>query len=283
MCVPTCSGRVGLEADLLLLCVCFILLGFFFFTIVRQINLNQKVIGGIFKHRSNRPQVCVDYDRKGRKRCRVLPARNNSHLAPCPVSPLAMLAHRGNSNIQYMCNAFGAVEYFTSYIGKVDEPECKAVIDSVIRLLSLYATDDEPSLKLVLKAVMNALTRERSVTSTQVADFFLGHKILTYSRSIKIINPRPSLELNARLNLNGIDNADEGNDDSNVIVQSKQTQYRKAYSIFVLDQLARHNECNVSFFSFLTSFDQTRMSKTRKRDPEPPLFSVDSFSASLTK
>ena len=243
---------------------------------------HQKVIGGIFKHRSNRPQVCVDYDRKGRKRCRVLPARNNSHLAPCPVSPLAMLAHRGNSNIQYMCNAFGAVEYFTSYIGKVDEPECKAVIDSVIRLLSLYATDDEPSLKLVLKAVMNALTRERSVTSTQVADFFLGHKILTYSRSIKIINPRPSLELNARLNLNGIDNAEEGNDDSNVIVQSKQTQYRKAYSIFVLDQLARHNECNVSFFSFLTSFDQTRMSETRKRDPEPPLFSVDSFSGVVT-
>jgi hypothetical protein len=115
---------------------------------------HQKIIGGgIFKHQSNRPQVCVDYDRKGRKRCRVLPARNNSHLAPCPVSPLMMLAHRGNSNIQYICNAFGAIEYFTNYVGKVDEPECKEVIDSVIRLLSLYATDGEPRLQLVFKAV----------------------------------------------------------------------------------------------------------------------------------
>jgi hypothetical protein len=242
---------------------------------------HQKIInGGIFKHKSNRPQVCVDFDRKGRKRCRVLPARNNSHLAVCPISALMMLAHRGNSNIQYICNAFGAIEYFTNYVGKVDEPECKEVIDSVIRLLSLYATDSEPRLQLVFKAVMNALTRERSVTATQVADFFLGHKILSYSRSIKTINPRPRIELNSCLNVGGIDRVDD--DDTSVLMPSRQDRYREAYSKFALDQLARYRECNVSFFSFLTSFDETRKSEQRKRDSDPPLFSVDPFSGCVT-
>jgi hypothetical protein len=161
----------------------------------------QKVIGGIFKHRSDKAQVCTDYDRKGRKRRRVLPARNNAHLSPCPVSPLMMLAHRGNSNIQYISNVFGALEYFVNYVGKIDEPDTKEVVDSVIRLLSLYATDEEPQLKHVFKAVMNALTRERCVTSTQVADFFLSHKVLRYSRTIKNVNPRPSHELSRSLNV----------------------------------------------------------------------------------
>jgi hypothetical protein len=107
---------------------------------------------------------------------------------------------------------------------------------------------------------MNALTRERSVTATQVADFFLGHKILSYSRSIKIVNPRPSIELNSCLNVGGIDRVDD--DDTSVLIPSKQVRYREAYSKFVLDQLARHRECNVSFFSFLTSILDEKSYKT---------------------
>jgi hypothetical protein len=52
--------------------------------------------------------------------------------------------------------------------------------------------------------------------------------------------------------------------------------------MFASDQLARHRECNVSFFSFLTSFDETRKSEQRKRDLDPPLFSVDPFSGCVT-
>ena len=237
---------------------------------------HQKVRGGIFKHRSDRAQVCSDYDRKGRKRRRVLPARNNAHLAPSPVSPLMMLAHLGNSNIQYISNVFGALEYFVNYVGKVDEPECKDVINSVIRLLSLYATDAEPKLQSVFKAVMNALTRERTVRATQVADFFLGHQVLTYTRSIKTVNPRPRCELSRHLNMAGLDRGNNEIDDDPAI-QSKQARYRDAYSKFAKDQYARFSRCNVSFFSFLTSFDETVRKRTRVDEP-PPLFECDPFS-----
>ena len=237
---------------------------------------HQKVRGGIFKHRSDRAQVCSDYDRKGRKRRRVLPARNNAHLAPCPVSPLMMLAHLGNSNIQYISNVFGALEYFVNYVGKVDEPESKDVINSVIRLLSLYATDAEPKLQSVFKAVMNALTRERTVRATQVADFFLGHQVLTYTRSIKTVNPRPRCELSRHLNMASLDRGHNESDDDPAI-QSKQARYRDAYSKFAKDQYARFSQCNVSFFSFLTSFDETVRKRTRVDEP-PHLFECDPYS-----
>ena len=240
---------------------------------------HQKVRGGVFKHRSDRAQVCSDYDRKGRKRRRVLPARNNAHLAPCPVSPLMMLAHLGNSNIQYISNVFGALEYFVNYVGKVDEPESKDVINSVIRLLSLYATDAEPKLQSVFKAVMNALTRERTVRATQVADFFLGHKVLTYTRSIKTVNPRPRCELSRHLNMASLDRGqhNESESDDDPAIQSKQARYRVAYSKFAKDQYARFSRCNVSFFSFLTSFDETVRKRTRVDEP-PPLFECDPYS-----
>jgi hypothetical protein len=192
-----------------------------------------------------------------------------------------MLAHRGNSNIQYISNVFGALEYFVNYVGKIDEPDAKEVVDSVIRLLSVYATDAEPNLKHVFKAVMNALTRERCVTATQVADFFLSHKVLRYSRTIKAVNPRPKHELRKSLNVTSFGHA-VGDAHANPITESKQSNYREAYSAFVTDQLGRHQACNVSFFSFLTSFDETRPSERRKKDTDPPLFSINPYSGVVT-
>ncbi len=66
-----------------------------------------------------------------------------------------------------------------------------------------------------------------------------------------------------------------GDDHDNLIMKSKQSNYREAYSAFVTDQLDRHEACNVSFFSFLTSFDKTRPSEKRKKVVDPPLFLTD--------
>ena len=65
--------------------------------------------------------------------------------------------------------------------------------------------------------------------------------------------------------------------DDDPAIQSKQARYRDAYSKFAKDQYARFSQCNVSFYSFLTSFDETVRKRTRV-DETPPLFECDPYS-----
>jgi hypothetical protein len=48
-----------------------------------------------------------------------------------------VLANGGNSNLQFMTNKYGCTEYVGGYVGKVDLPESKAVIDTALKLLAL--------------------------------------------------------------------------------------------------------------------------------------------------
>ena len=93
--------------------------------------------GTSFCHESNCAQVLVDRDRKNRPRIRVLPDRNNANIAPSPKSPLFTLAAGANTNLQFLSNKYGAVEYTTGYLGKVDLPDTKIVINTIIKLLSI--------------------------------------------------------------------------------------------------------------------------------------------------
>ena len=63
-----------------------------------------------------------------------------------------VLAAGGNTNLQFLTNKYGAVEYTTAYVGKVDMPENKVVLNTILKLLG-HAND--ASHKTVLHAVMN--------------------------------------------------------------------------------------------------------------------------------
>jgi hypothetical protein len=51
-----------------------------------------------------------------------------------------VIANNGNSNLQFMTNKYGCTEYIGGYVGKVDLPESKCVIDTALKLLSLDTT-----------------------------------------------------------------------------------------------------------------------------------------------
>jgi hypothetical protein len=220
----------------------------------------------IFCHDSDVAQVLIDKDQKSRTRLRVLPARNNSHLAPSPKSPLMTLAAGGNTNLQFLTNKYGAVEYTTSYIGKVDMPETKIVINTITKLLGM---GDEHH-RNVLKAVLNGLSNGRRVSSTEAALYFLQHRVVDYSRTIKVINPKPIQNVNMNIDLDAsadVDTSESG------LKETSQHSVRKDYAIFLKKQIQMHGRCEVSFYSFITSFRCTTI--TKKKHNAVPLFQVD--------
>jgi hypothetical protein len=70
-----------------------------------------------------------------------------------------MLAAGANTNLQFLSNKFGAVEYTTGYLGKVDLPDTKIVINTIIKLLSI----GDQRHQNVLKAILNGMSNGRHV------------------------------------------------------------------------------------------------------------------------
>ncbi len=115
------------------------------------------------------------------------------------------LAAGGNTNLQFLCNKFGAVEYTTGYLGKVDLPDTKIVINTIIKLLSI----GDQRHQNVLKAILNGMSNGRHVCANEAAFYFLDNKIVKYSRPIKSVNPRPIKDVNMNIDLDRNDNDDE--------------------------------------------------------------------------
>jgi hypothetical protein len=201
----------------------------------------------LFCHESDLAQVLVDTDRKGRPRVRVLPPRNNANVAPCPKSALMVLAAGANTNLQFLTNKYGAVEYTTGYVGKVDMPENKVVLNTILKLLAL----GNQSHKTVLQAIMNGMSNGRRISATEAALYFLTNKIVKYSRTIKNVNPRPIQDISLNIDF-------EDHDDNSGLKETSQHASRKDYGIFVRKQLQMWNRCEVPFYSYLTSFSCTR-------------------------
>ena len=216
----------------------------------------------LFCHESDLSQVLVDKDRKGRPRVRVLPPRNNANVAPCPKSALMVLAAGANTNLQFLTNKYGAVEYTTGYVGKVDLPENKVVLNSILKLLAL----GNQSHKTVLQAIMNGMSHGRRISATEAALYFLTNKIVKYSRTIKNVNPRPIQDINQNIDF-------EDHDDNIGLKETSQHATRNDYGIFVRKQLQMWNRCEVPFYSYLTSFSCARSDAkrdtVRKRLPVP--------------
>jgi hypothetical protein len=225
----------------------------------------------LFYHASDIAQVLVDKDRKGRPRVRVLPPRNNANVAPCPKSALMVLAAGGNTNLQFLTNKYGAVEYTTAYVGKVDMPENKVVLNTILKLLG-HAND--ASHKTVLHAVMNGLSHGRRISASEAALFFLTNKIVKYSRNIKNVNPQPIQNINQNIDF-------EDHEDNSGIKETSHHITRKEYGIFVRKQLQMFNHCNVSFYSYLTSFSCTHTEKSKRKHQAVPEFTVDAQSGAV--
>lgn len=232
--------------------------------------------GTSFCHESDHAQVLVDRDRKGRPRIRVLPPRNNANIAPCPKSPLMTLAAGGNTNLQFLSNKFGAVEYTTGYLGKVDLPDTKIVINTIIKLLSI----GDQRHQNVLKAILNGMSNGRHICANEAAFYFLDNKIVKYSRPIKSVNPRPIKDVNMNIDLDR--NDDDNDNDQGGLKETTQHSARKDYGLFCRKQLQMHGQCDVSFYSFLTSFSSDRAESKSKKHVAVPLFEVDGRTGVVT-
>jgi len=221
-----------------------------------------------FCHESNHAQVYEDRDKKGRPRIRVLPQRNNANVAPCPRSPLMILAAGANTNLQFLTNKYGAVEYTTGYLGKVDLPDTKVVINTIIKLLSI----GDHRHQNVLKAILNGMSNGRHVCANEAALYFLDNKIVKYSRPIKSVNPRPINDVNLNVDLVGIEG--DGTNESG-LKETGQHSIRKDYGLLCRKQLQMHGRCDVSFYSFLTSFSSDRSESKSKKVVAVPLFEIN--------
>ena len=233
--------------------------------------------GTSFCHESDHAQVLVDRDRKGRPRIRALPSRNNANIAPCPKSPLMTLAAGANTNLQFLSNKYGAVEYTTGYLGKVDLPDTKIVINTIIKLLSI----GDQRHQNVLKAILNGMSNGRHVCANEAVFYFLDNKIVKYSRHIKSVNPLPIQSVDMNINLHG-DDTDIDHGESG-LKETNQHASRIDYGLFVRKQIQMHGRCNVSFYSFLTSFSSDNRSGSKlQKHISVPLFEIDDRTGVVT-
>ena len=136
------------------------------------------------------------------------------------------------------------------------------------------------------RALLNALSNGRRVSSTEVALYFLEGKggILKYSRKCVNVNTNQKHDLDVPLN---IDLEDASDRNSLEVATGYHVKMRSDYSIFCGCQLGMHGHNNVSLFSFVTSFSAEKplaaLSNGRTR-PETriPLFLVDDKTGEVT-
>jgi hypothetical protein len=138
----------------------------------------------------------------------------------------------------------------------------------------------------VYRALLNALSNGRRVSSTEVALYFLEGQdgILKYSRKCVNVNTNQKHDLDLPLNID-LEDAPDGN--GLAVATGYHVNMRTRYSTFCQCQLGMHGHNNVSLFSFVTSFSAEKplpaLSNGRTR-PEAriPLFLVDEQTGEVT-
>jgi hypothetical protein len=120
-------------------------------------------------------ELRCDVDRKGRKRNRALPPRNNAHINTCFQVPLLQCAHGGNSDCQYIDNPNGAAEYSASYAGKAEAPEQVKLRNIFVKKLCRMQIDN-PILsdRQHLRAVAESVIASQQVGTVQACYTLLG-------------------------------------------------------------------------------------------------------------
>ena len=216
-------------------------------------------------------------DRKKRWRVKVLPPRNNGHLNVCPVDPLTFLATQGNCDGQYICNLSAAVEYVMSYIGKSDEPDCKAIINLFARSLArVLITPEQPITNQIrLRNLANAIIDSQQVGTIHCCTAMMKIPFVLTSRTVVVINVRPRETLHQGV-ITDLDVLEYMDPQQNVLCSGPKSNIgqRNAYAALCEDQWQHYEQCNVTFFGMLTYFTIGSIDDNDDRTPTPHLITV---------
>jgi len=205
--------------------------------------------------------IKVDKDKRGRKRVRALPPRNNRILNNTYVDPLLFLANGGNVDCQYIDNEFGACEYTAAYTAKSDEPDEKKLIIYFLRKLVQmlkYNTNYNLTDRDCLLAVGDAIQGSTQIGSIQACTYLLKEKFV--KTSIKVINintlPYHKIDQVVSRKKNKTNNKNN-NENESVLYSGPKSQIgrRIAYSEICDEQIIKFGKCLLTLYSLLSSYD----------------------------
>jgi hypothetical protein len=207
--------------------------------------------------------IRVDKDKKNRKRIRAMAPRNNGNLNPNFVSALLTCAWGGNVDCQYIYSDSGAAEYAASYASKAEDPDAEVLLKLFIRGMDRF---ENPTDLDAIKVSMESVMRSQQVGTVQACKFLLGLKFVKSNRVVNNINPLPRDKINKTLvaDPDVLATMDTNGD----VVQkgvNSQLGRRGTYMKLVKHQREHFGgECNVTFFSFETSFSVSAPGKKKQ-------------------
>ena len=108
----------------------------------------------------------------------------------CPNrSPLVCFSCRGNHDLKYVDNSYGAPEYSCKYVSKADQPDSRVlqnIISKKLASYSLYNASTQPDMQKKLSIIMNAVIAGQQIGQIHVCSFLLKQKFVDTNR--KVIN-----------------------------------------------------------------------------------------------
>ena len=138
------------------------------------------------------------YDYCQRKQIRVHAPRNNGNINAHPKSPLLCLCCRGNSDLKYIDNTYGAQEYCCKYSSKADAPDFTIVQNIIVRKLADYSIANATfgdAYQKKLGVIMNAIVAGQQVGAPHACTVLLKLDFVKSSRPTKNVNTKRKSDL----------------------------------------------------------------------------------------
>lgn len=207
-------------------------------------------------------------DRRGRQRLRIEPPRTNANLNVCCMSPLIVLASKGNHDIQYIANKCGGAEYVSKYASKTDTADSRAMLNAISRKLAvrmmLLSPDSPLTLRVTLRAVANALISSQQIGSVHACYVVcLASSLVQSSRENVYVNALPRLEIDQfpiELNPEVLEGLEEHED---AIVNTITTTIgkRDTYYMFYKYHTEKFGVCDADYYAILTAYRMKSVDK----------------------
>jgi hypothetical protein len=138
------------------------------------------------------------YDYCQRKQVRVHAPRNNGNINAHPKSPLLCLCCRGNSDLKYIDNTYGAQEYCCKYSSKAEEPDFTIVQNIIVRKLADYSIANATfgdAYQKKLGVIMNAIVAGQQIGAPHACTVLLKLDFVKSSRPTKNVNTKKKSDL----------------------------------------------------------------------------------------
>lgn len=118
---------------------------------------------------------------------RLMLARNDKYVNNC--NAWTLVHHRGNMDLQLLCNKFGAAAYACCYSSKAEAPDKKMLSNKVLQMLANEQNNGIHNItrkKLFLAA--QAVYAAREVGMQEIAWYLLGYKFVNKTRKVEDVN-----------------------------------------------------------------------------------------------